>query len=138
MSNNFLVGSYYPVKSKVHFMSPISKILCTLIFIVTTFLCSDPRLMLLLSMVIVLVTEMARLPRRIYFKTFKSLRFVIVFIILIYYLLGTDLETVINMILRVINIVLYTCVLSLSSPPSVFCYGLLLVLSPLSILGIRV
>lgn len=138
MSNNFLVGSYYPVKSKVHFMSPISKILCTLIFIVTTFLCSDPRLMLLLSMLIVLVTEMARLPRRIYFKTFKSLRFVIVFIILIYYLLGTDLETVINMILRAINIVLYTSVLTLTTPPTEITYGLQKVLSPLRILGIRV
>lgn len=138
MSNDFLVGSYYPVKSKVHFMSPISKILCTLLFIIMTILCSDPRLMLLLSMVIVLITEMARLPRRIYFKTLKSLRFVIILIIILYYFMSADLETVINMIIRIINIVLYTSVLTLTTPPTEITYGFQKVLSPLKILGIRV
>ena len=42
------------------------------------------------------------------------------------------------MILRVINIVLYTSVLTLTTPPTEITYGLQNVLSPLRILGIRV
>ena len=41
-------------------------------------------------------------------------------------------------ILRVINIVLYTSVLTLTTPPTEITYGLQKVLSPLRILGIRV
>ena len=41
MLDNVVFGSYYPIKSKVHYMNPISKILCTLLFALMIFICDD-------------------------------------------------------------------------------------------------
>ncbi len=138
MLNDIVIGSYYPVKSKVHFMNPVSKVLCTILYIIMIFLCQDIRLMLLLMLLSVLMVEIAHLPKSIYLRTFRSLKFLILFMIIIYYFVGTDLETVVNMILRLINIVLYTTILTLTTPPTEITYGLQKALSPLKLLGIPI
>lgn len=138
MLNNFIIGSYYPVKSKIHFMNPVSKILCTIIYIAMTFLCQDVKLMLLLTLLAILMIEMAHLPKSIYFRTLRSLKFIIILMVIIYYIIGTDLETVLNMTFRLINIVLYTTILTLTTPPTELTYGLQVALSPLKIIGVPV
>ena len=115
MLNNIVIGSYYPVKSKVHFMNPVSKIICTILYITMTFLCQDVRLMLLLTLLSVLMVEMAHLPKSLYLRTLRSLKFIIILTVIIYYMVGTDLETVLNMVFRLINIVLYTTILTLTT-----------------------
>lgn len=138
MLNDVVIGSYYPVKSKVHFMNPVSKVLCTILYIIMIFLCQDVRLMLLLMLLSVLMIEIAHLPKSIYLRTFRSLKFLIILMIIIYYFIGTDLETVLNMILRLINIVLYTTILTLTTPPTEITYGLQKSMSPLKLLGIPI
>ncbi len=138
MLNDVVIGSYYPVKSKVHFMNPVSKVLCTILYIIMIFLCQDVRLMLLLMLLSVLMIEIAHLPKSIYLRTFRSLKFLIILMIIIYYFIGTDIETVLNMILRLINIVLYTTILTLTTPPTEITYGLQKALSPLKLLGIPI
>lgn len=138
MLNDVVIGSYYPVKSKVHFMNPVSKVLCTILYIIMIFLCQDVRLMLLLMLLSVLMIEIAHLPKSIYLRTFRSLKFLIILMIVIYYFIGTDLETVLNMILRLINIVLYTTILTLTTPPTEITYGLQKALSPLKLVGIPI
>ena len=138
MLNSVTVGSYYPVKSKVHFMNPISKILCTLLFVIMTFLCSDPRLMLLLTMLSILMLEIAHLPKKILLKTFKSIKTLSILMVIIYYFIGTDLETILNIILRLFNIVLYTTILTLTTPPTELTYGLQKAFFPLKIIGLPI
>lgn len=138
MLNNVVIGSYYPVKSKVHFMNPVSKILCTILYILMTFLCQDIKLMLLLTFLAILMVEIARLPKSLYLRTFRSLKFIILFMIIIYYFLGTNLDTVLNMVFRLINIVLYTSILTLTTPPTEITYGLQKALAPLKLVGIPI
>ncbi|HPF83239.1 MAG TPA: energy-coupling factor transporter transmembrane protein EcfT, partial [Bacilli bacterium] len=138
MLNKIYIGNYYPINSKIHSMNPVSKLLCTIIFIAMTFICKDIRLMLLLSFLCVLMIEMAHLPRMIYLKTFSSIKFLIVFLIIIYYFVGTDLESIINMILRLYVIVLYTTMVTLTTPPNEITYGLQIVMTPLKLIGIPV
>lgn len=138
MLNNIVIGSYYPVKSKVHSMNPVSKILCTIIYIIMTFLCQDIKLMVLLLFLVCLMIEIAHLPKKIYVKTFKSLRLIIVLMVILYYFIGTDLNSVISMVLRLISIVLYTTVLTLTTPPNEITYGLQIIMSPLKVIGIPV
>ncbi len=138
MLNNIVIGSYYPVKSKIHFMNPVNKMLCTILFIVTSFLCKDPKIMLLLTFLCVLMAELGHLPKSIYFKTFKNLRLLIVLLAILYYFMGVDLDTVICVILRLLNIVLYTTVLTLTTAPTELTYGLQKVLGIFKIVGLPV
>lgn len=138
MLNNIVLGRYYPVKSKIHFMHPLSKILCTILFITMLFLCYDVKLMLLLSFMAVLTFEMAHLPRNLYIKTVLSLRFLIVIIVVINLLVHSTLDLVIINIMQLILIVLYTTILTLTTPPTEITYGLELLFSPLKLIGVPV
>lgn len=138
MLNNIMIGSYFPVKSKIHFMNPVVKLLCTVVFIVLAFICRNIKLLLLISFVAVLMVEMSHLPRRIYIKTFKSLRVLILFVAVIYYFIGSDLESILSMILKLYIIVLYSTVLTLTTPPNDIAYALEKVMSPLKLLFIPV
>lgn len=138
MLNNITIGRYYPIKSKIHNMNPVIKIICTIIYVLTTFICSDIKIMLALTFLVVLMIELSHLPKKIYFNTFKSLRFLILFTAVIYYLVGTDLNSVVLMIIRLVNIVLYTTMLTLTTPPTEITYGLQKSLGFLKILNIPV
>ena len=69
MLNNLVLGRYYNSNSKIHSMNPLSKIICTLIFVIMVFICNDIKLMLLLSLLAILFTEFSKVPRNIYIKT---------------------------------------------------------------------
>lgn len=138
MLNNLVIGSYYPIKSRVHLMNPVSKVICTILFIVMVFLCNDIRLMILLSFMSILLFELAHLPRKIYLRTLLNLKYLLLFIILIYYLIGADIETVINMCLRLYIIVLYTTILTLTTTPNNLTEGLKTIMTPFRLIGLPV
>lgn len=138
MLNKVVIGSYYPIKSRIHFMNPVVKIICTILFITITFLCHDIRLMSLLTLVCIFLLEMAYLPRMIYIKTFSGLKYLMLFMIVIYYFMGTNIEVVLNMCLRIYIIVIYTTIITLTTTPNDITYGLKVVLSPLKVLGVPV
>lgn len=138
MLNKIVIGSYYPVKSKIHFMNPVVKIICTILFIIILFLCNDIRLMLLLALICIFLLEMAYLPRMIYLKTFSSIKYLMLFMIVIYYFMGTNIEIALNMCLRLYIIVIYTTIITLTTTPNDITYGLKVVFSPLKLLGVPV
>lgn len=138
MLNNVVLGRYYSTKSKIHGMHPLSKIICTVAFIIMTLICPDIRLMILLGLLTILLTELASLPRQIYYKTIMSLKYILFFILIINLLLGVDRTTTILVLLRLILIVLYTSILTLTTPPTEITYGLELLLSPLKIIKVPV
>lgn len=138
MLNNLVLGRYYNNNSKVHYMHPLSKIICTVVFIIMVFICNDIKLMILLSLLAILFTEIAHLPKTIYYKTIMSLKYIIIFIVLINLIFKADLITTIMDILRLVLIVLYTSILTLTTPPTEITYGLELLFSPLKIVRIPV
>lgn len=138
MLNNLVLGIYYNNYSKVHYMHPLSKIICTVVFIIMVFICNDIKLMILLSLLAILFTEIAHLPKTIYYKTIMSLKYIIIFIVLINLIFKADLITTIMDILRLVLIVLYTSILTLTTPPTEITYGLELLFSPLKIVRIPV
>ena len=138
MLDNVVFGSYYPIKSKVHYMNPISKILCTLLFALMIFICDDFVVMCLIFSLSILLCEMAHIPRRIYKKTFSSLKILFLFIIIIYSLSGLTLIDILIVFMRLSGVVLYSTVLTLSTPPNEITYGLQRVLSPFRLIGLPV
>lgn len=138
MLNNIMIGKYYPVRSKIHFMHPLSKIICTLLFISMIFICNSIELNLFMCALVIIMMLMSHIPLKIYFKAVKTLRFLLVFIIIINYFSHANLEITIIMMLRLILIVLYTTILTLTTPPNEITYGLELLLSPLKLIGVKV
>ena len=138
MLNNFVLGRYYKQKSKIHLMNPLSKIICTLSFIFMIFICNDIKLMLLLGLIAVLMTEMSKVPRNIYFKSVLSLKYILLFILIINLIFQIDKITTIMTMLRLVLVVIYTTLLTLTTPPTEITYGLELLLSPLKIIRIPV
>ncbi|MBE6144547.1 MAG: energy-coupling factor transporter transmembrane protein EcfT [Firmicutes bacterium] len=138
MLNNFVLGRYYKQKSKIHLMHPLSKIICTLSFIIMIFICNDIKLMILLGLIAILMAEMSKVPRRIYFKSIFSLKYILLFILIINLIFQIDKITTIMTMLRLILIVIYTTLLTLTTPPTEITYGLELLLAPLKIIRIPV
>ncbi|MDD4607630.1 MAG: energy-coupling factor transporter transmembrane protein EcfT [Bacilli bacterium] len=138
MLNNIMIGRYYPVRSKIHFMHPLSKIICTILFIVMTFIVNTIELNLFLCGLTLLMIFMSNVPFSIYFKAIKSLKILIIFIVIINLIFSSTLDIVIIMILRLILIVIYTTILTLTTPPNEITYGLELLLAPLKLIGIPV
>lgn len=138
MLNNLVLGRYYNSNSKIHSMNPLSKIICTLIFVIMVFICNDIKLMLLLSLLAILFTEFSKVPRNIYIKTIKSLKFILIFILIIDLIFKVDITITLTNMLRLISVVLYTSILTMTTPPTEITYGLEQLLSPFKIIKLPV
>jgi len=138
MLNNLVLGRYYNTNSKIHDMHPLSKIMCTLLFIIMLFLCNNLKGMLLLIVLALVSIEFSSIPRSIYYKTIKSLKYILIFIVIINLIFKVDIIVTIISIIRLVLIVIYTSILTLTTPPTEITYGLELFLSPLKIIKIPV
>ena len=138
MLNNLVLGKYYNSNSKIHYMHPLSKIICTILFVIMVLICNNIKLMILLSLLAILFTEMASVPKNIYLKTINSLKFILLFIFIISLIFKVDIIIAIINMLRLITIVLYTSILTLTTPPTEITYGLELFLAPLKLIKVPV
>ena len=138
MLNNIMIGKYYPISSRIHQMNPLSKIICTIFFIVVTFISYNIIFNICLLAFILLITLMSRVPLKIYFRTLTSLKVLLLFIVVINLILKIDVTITLVTLIRLISIVLYTAVLTLTTPPTEITYGLELFFAPLRLIGIPV
>ena len=138
MSNKIMIGRYYSIKSRVHSMNPLAKIICTLLFMVTIFMTYDVKLNIVILFLMMLVLFDTKIPLKIFLKLIYDLKWLLLIILIINLVLNVSIVVNIICILRLIYIVLYTSVLTLTTPPTEITYGLERLLSPLKIIGIRV
>lgn len=138
MLNKIMIGRYYPIHSRVHAMNPLAKIICTLLFIILVFLTYDIMLNVVIFALILLILLNTKVPLKIYFRTIDSVKWLLIFILIINLILGNSITITIISILRIIYIVLYTSVLTLTTPPTEITYGLEKFFTPLKILNIPV
>src|SRR5574344_209265 len=138
MLNNIVIGKYYPVKSKVHLMNPLSKITCTMLFIVMCLLATSIQMSLILFVLVALMIMNSNIHFKYFFSTIKSLRFILLFTIIINMIFNVYFEVTLIMLSRIILIVLYTSILTLTTPPTEITYGLEKFFSPLKLFKIPV
>lgn len=138
MSNKIMIGRYYSIKSRVHSMNPLAKIICTLLFMVTIFMTYDVKLNIVILFLMMLVLFDTKIPLKIFLKLIYDMKWLLLIILIINLVLNVSIVVNIICILRLIYIVLYTSVLTLTTPPTEITYGLERLLSPLKIIGIRV
>ena len=138
MLNNVVIGKYLNVNSKIHQMNSICKILCTLLFITATFLNTKLEINLLLLTVTFLLMLMSNIDLKLYLKSIYSLRILIISILIINLICQTPLLSTLSIIIKMILIVLYTTILTLTTSTSELTYALEQIMKPLKLIKIPV
>ena len=138
MLNKIMIGRYYPINSLVHKMNPLAKIICVLLFIIMSFLTFDIRFNAMLFVLLMLMVCNTKVPFDIYFKTLFSIKWLLLFILIINLIVGSNLSVTIITMFRLIFVVLYTSILTLTTPPTEITYGLEKLFLPLKLIGIPV
>ena len=136
LSNVF--GRYYPINSRIHKMSSISKVLCTLIFIIATLLCNKIEYHVVLLFLLLFVMLDTCVPFIVYLKTILSLKWLLLFILIINLIFKNDIASSLIMIFKIIYMLLSSTILTLTTTPTDLTYGLQKVMSPLNKLHVPV
>jgi energy-coupling factor transport system permease protein len=102
------------------------------------FLTNDLFFVLLITGFVLLILLMSNVPIKIYLRTIKGLKILIIFIIIINLILRVEWQIITIMVARLVLVVLYTSVLTLTTPPTELTYGLEKFFTPLRLIGIPV
>ena len=111
-----VVGKFVPGNSVVHNLSPISKILSTLLLTIGVILSSDYHDYLLLSFVLTVLVLLSRIKLPIYLKGLKNIAFLIAFAVIIQ-LIYSGVMAAVESTTRVVLILLFAEVLTFTTRP---------------------
>ncbi len=148
--NNITLGQYYPADSVVHRMDPRVKILLLVAIIVAVFLAGNLLAFAPIILFLVIVTKLSKVPVRMMVKGLKPLRLILIltFILNLFFLQGEtvlldlgfaqikreSLILAVHYSLRLILLVLFSSLLTLTTPPITLTDGLERLLSPLRVI----
>lgn len=138
MLNNITIGKYYAIKSPIHSLNPIVKIVCTILFIIAVFLSNNITANLGLLFLIILMVILSKISTTIYLKTILSIKWFIIILFIINILGGVPLKLTVLIMVRLVYIVIYTSILTLTTAPTEITYGLEKVFAPLKLIGVPV
>ena len=120
--------------SRIHKMSPASKIMCTILFIVASFMADSLRLNIILLFLLSLIIFNTKIPFRYYLSPIIKLRWILGLIAVIMILLGSSGIIILNICL----ILIYLSVLVRTTPFNEIVYALETILWPLKLIGLPV
>lgn len=138
MLDNISFSRFYNVDSSLRRMNPISKILCVVIFLILTFLNSSIEFNLILILMVIAIMILSNISFKVYGKILLSLLSFIIFIFLINFLCHTSIYISVLFSIRLILIVFYSSILTLTTTSEELIYGLEHLLSPLKIFKVPV
>lgn len=138
MLDSISFNRFYNVNSRLRQMNPISKILCVLMFLILTFIDSSIEFNLILLIFVFMAMLLSNIPFKVYGKILLGLLSFIIFIFLINLICNVNVYTSILFSIRLILIVLYSSILTLTTSPDELIFGLEKILSPLKIFKIPV
>jgi len=124
MLDNVVIGRYYPIKSKIHSMNPICKIICLLLYLITLLFSTDIVLTLVLTIFTLILMFLSNVPSKVYFNTVFSLKYLLLFLLIVNTIFGINILSTITMIIRLSILVIYTTIITLTTPPTEITYGL--------------
>jgi len=124
MFHNFRLGHYYPIRSKIHFMNPISKLLCTMLFIGMTFFSTTIELTLCLAVLTLLLLTITNISLKNYLKIVKVLVPFYLIVLIVNIIFMVPIVDIFIMIVRFTLIFLYLAMLTLTTPFTEIIYAL--------------
>ncbi len=131
MFNNIIIGTYYPIKSLIHNLNTINKIICTFIFLLMILITQNIWLLLALSIFTIILIIISNVPIRYYLNGINSFKLLILIIFIFDYLFTNNILVAVNSVLRIMLIVTYTSILMFTTKPNEITYGLERIFMPL-------
>ena len=147
--NHITLGQYYPADSVVHRMDPRVKILLLIAVIVAIFLAGNLLAFVPVIAFLVIVTKLSKVPVKMMLKGLKPLRLILIltFVLNLFFLQGETvllnlgfaqikkeaLILAVHYSLRLVLLVLFSSILTLTTPPITLTDGLERLLSPLRV-----
>lgn len=152
MLNDITLGQYFPAASPIHKMDPRAKILVTILFIIFSFLASNPISIGVMTLALIVLVVLTRVPIGIYLKNFKTLLPIVLFtaIINIFYIdkgavlvdwwiikitVG-GIAQALFIALRILLLVIISAVLTYTTTPTALTDAIERLLSPLKFIGL--
>ena len=148
--SNITLGQYYPADSVVHRMDPRVKILLLIAVIVAIFLAGNLLAFVPIIAFLVIVTKLSKVPVKMMVKGLKPLRLILIltFVLNLFFLQGETvlldlgfaqikkeaLILAVHYSLRLVLLVLFSSILTLTTPPITLTDGLERLLSPLRVI----
>ena len=147
--NNITLGQYYPADSVVHRMDPRVKILLLIAVIVAIFLAGNLLAFVPVIAFLIVVTKLSQVPVKMMLKGLKPLRLILIltFVLNLFFLQGETvlldlgfaqikkeaLILAVHYSLRLVLLVLFSSILTLTTPPITLTDGLERLLSHLRV-----
>ncbi len=148
--DNITLGQYYPADSVVHRMDPRVKIILLIAVIVAVFLAGNLLAFVPVIAFLIVVTKLSKVPVKMMLKGLKPLRLILIltFVLNLFFLQGEtvlldlgfaqikqeSLVLAVHYSLRLILLVLFSSLLTLTTPPITLTDGLERLLSPLRVI----
>ena len=138
MSNNLVLGRYYSTQSFIHSMNSTAKIISIFCFSLITLINNSFVLGIMLLGFNGYLIFKTNIPIKLYLKSLSKMKFFLIFIFIINILFGINFFSSILMIIKVVLLINYSTILTLTTPPTEIAYGLERTLFPLKRLKIPV
>ncbi len=135
MLDNITISKYYFTKSDIHDLNPLAKLICLLLFVISTFLINNLYILSILLVFETIIIMVTNIPIKLILKNILSLKYLIAFIIIINLLSKISILTTIILIIKLISILIYTNLFIYTTTPYSILKGLNQFLKPLSYLG---
>lgn len=149
MIKDITIGQFFPGKSVFHRMDPRVKLILTVAFIVTIFICRNFYSMAFITLSVIGVMLFTKVPAKLYFRSLKPILplILITAVLNIFYIGGEDvlfewsfikiteqgLSTAVLMAVRIICLIVVSSVLTYTTSPTDLTDAIERVLSPLKI-----
>lgn len=135
---NSICAKYYPSISPLHSIHPFLKLLSLLLFIVLSWISDDLWFHLLLIGFSCLLIFESHVPYRIYWKPIWGMKYFFLFLFIINLCFGVSWTMNIVMMLRLIEILIYTTMITLTTKTMSLIHGLEMIMSPLKLIRVPV
>ena len=152
--NNIVFGQYYPTNSVVHRLDPRVKLLAVIAYIVTIFFCEDYSMYGAMFLFVLSVALIAKIPLKILFRTIRTIVFLVLItsVLNLFFTKGEHLlvswrfikiymegvERTIKLALRLVLLMLFPAILTLTTTPMELTDAIESLLAPLKAIGVPV
>lgn len=137
MLNNIRISNYIKTNSLLQKLNPLNKILTLIIFLFISLLTNNIYIHLGLIVYLLILILISKINIKVYLLSFKTILFLLVAIFLINLLFNMNIITNIVNILKIIEMIIYSSLLTITTSSMDLIGGLNILLKPLKIFKIN-
>lgn len=137
MLDNVVFCKYYKTSSDIHSLNSLTKIICLILLIVSLILSDNLNIIAIIFVFELIIYLVSNIPIKIILKNILSIKYLIIFILILNVLTGTSISATFSLILKIIGITFSTSIFVLTTTTKKILGGLNQLLYPFSKLGIK-